>query len=124
TVKPRTYKPSIFSILIMALGFAVIVFLKTRKNGLRLEGWMDAVCYLVAPIAVALIVNLFFARVCVGDDRIEIVGLLSRKSYALRDIAEVVTEKGADAKFQLRNGQWISLPSWLGAEGWGVAAAL
>ena len=123
-MKPKLYKPTRFSIAVMAVGFAVIVFLKVRKNGVQVAGWMDWAFYLVAPIAAGLIANMLFARIWIGDDRIEIVGLLSRKSYPLRDITEVRTEKGADVKFKLRGGRWVSLPSWLGAEGWGVAAAL
>ncbi|HEY7089889.1 MAG TPA: hypothetical protein VH518_17460 [Tepidisphaeraceae bacterium] len=115
-MKPKLYRPNSFSIAIMLIGFGVVVFLKIRKNGLHVASWMDVAFYAFVPIAAALIANMCFARIWLTDDQVEIVGLLSRKRYPLGDITDVATEKGADVKFKLRSGQWISLPSWLGAE--------
>jgi hypothetical protein len=123
-VKPKLYRPTSFSIVIKTIGFGVIVFFKGRSNGLRVADCMDVLFYLFAPIAAALIANMFFARIWLTDDQIEIVSLLSRKRYSVRDITDVATEKGADVKFKLQDGRWISLPSWLGARAWGVATAL
>jgi hypothetical protein len=122
--QPKRYKPGWFSIAVMTAGFAVIVLLKFRRNGWAASGWMDVGFYLIAPIAIALIGNLFFAGVTIDEEAIEMAGLFSRKRFALADIEKVETAKGADVKLRLRDGRWVSLPSWVGADGWGIAASL
>ena len=108
----------------MTIGLGVIVFLKVQRNGLLLADWKDVAFYLAVPVAAALVANMLFARIRLTDDQIEIVGLLSRKRSPLRDVTDVSTERGANAKFKLRDGHWVSLPTWLGGRAWGVAAAL
>jgi hypothetical protein len=106
----------------MVAGLATIVFLKISHRGVGVHGWLDVLFYLLAPPALMMVIDLFFASIYIDDQQMKIVGLFFRRNYALDDIADVSTEKGASVKFRLKDGRWITLPSW--APGWGVAAAL
>jgi hypothetical protein len=120
----KVYTPGVFAIVMMLAGLGTIVFLKFRKNGFGIDGWLDVGFYILAAVAIPAVLNLFFARVKVSDDAIEIIGIVSRKVYRLQDIALVTTAKGVTPTFKLREGGLVRLPSWLGTEAWGVAATL
>src|SRR4051794_17988925 len=122
--KEKIYTPGVIGIVMMLAGLGAIVFLKLRKNGFAINGGLDVGFYILAAIAVPAVLNLFFARVKVSDEAIEIIGVVSRKTYRLQDIALVTTAKGIQPTFQLREGGLVRLPSWLGTQAWGVASAL
>jgi hypothetical protein len=123
-MKPKTYKPSPVAIAILLAGFAVLVFLKLRSTGFAITNWRDVLFYLLLPVAAGFLADLFFARILLDDDRIEIAGLFSRKSYPINDVVRVSTAKGVSVKFELNDGRWITFPAWTGAEAWSAAAAL
>ena len=123
-MKAKLYKPNAVTILAMAAGGGVFLFLKVRRSGWEVAGVVDAVLYALALSGVVMLAAALRGWVRVDDEAVEIAGLLSRGRYPLAEIVSVTTEKGAPVTIALRDGRVIGLPLWMGTEGWAVAAAI